>query len=50
MDKLSFPSNRREALAFLYVQSQDLSEKTPEDLVTMYKTAYEKISAKFRED
>lgn len=32
----AFPSNRMQALAFLYVQSQDLTGKTPADIQTMY--------------
>lgn len=48
-DQSHFPSNKREALALLYVQSQDLSQKSPEDLVVMYKDAYDKISQKFRD-
>lgn len=43
-----FPSTAQEALAFLYVQIQDLSDKSPEDLSTMYLDAYAKISDKFK--
>lgn len=32
----AFPSNRMQALAFLYVQSQDLTGKTPAEIQTMY--------------
>ena len=46
-DQTYFPSNRREALALIYIQSQDLSQKSPEDIVVMYKDAYDKISQKF---
>lgn len=35
-----FPKDRFEALALLYVQSQDLSEKSPEDIHDMYLKAY----------
>lgn len=39
--KLStFPSTRSEALALLYVQSQDLSGKSPSEIQTMYYDAY----------
>lgn len=38
-----FPSNKYEALAFLYVQSRDLSKTTPEELAVMYVDAYTKI-------
>lgn len=41
----TFPGNDVEALAMLYVQSQDLSGLTPEDLVHLYDEAYEAISA-----
>lgn len=44
----SFPSDRRDALAILYMQNQDLSEKTPEELVNMYNDAWEKISEEFK--
>lgn len=39
----SFPSNDVDALAMLYVQNQDLSEITPEQLFDMYQEAYKKI-------
>lgn len=48
MDEITmqpFPRNEVEALAMLYVQNQDLSDITPEDLVNMYDNAYETISA-----
>ena len=32
----TFPNSAIEALALLYVQSQDLSGKTPADVLTMY--------------
>lgn len=44
----NFPSNRHEALALLYIRSQDLSGKSPEDIVAMYVDAYGRIRAKFR--
>lgn len=31
-----FPQNRDEALTMLYLQSQDLSGKTPEEIAAMY--------------
>ncbi len=31
-----FPKRRDEALAMLYLQNQDLSDKTPSDIHTMY--------------
>lgn len=43
--KLSkFPSNESEALAFLYVQNQDLSGKTPAEIQEIYYNAYYEIS------
>ena len=38
-----FPSTKFEALAMLYVQSQDLREKTPAEILNMYNTAYAEI-------
>lgn len=32
----AFPSNAQEALALLYVQSQDLKGKAPSEIQTMY--------------
>lgn len=45
----TFPADRRDALALLYVQNQDLTGKSPEDIVSMYHDAYLKISDKFSE-
>lgn len=39
----TFPANKYEALAMLYVQSQDLSDLTPDELLDKYLDAYEKI-------
>ncbi len=36
----TFPSSVEEALAFLYIQHQDLSGKSPEEIHTMYQEAY----------
>lgn len=44
-----FPETKTEALALAYVQSQDLSGKTPEDVAAMYADAYDKIKHKFAE-
>lgn len=41
----SFPSDETEALAYLYVQAQDLSGKTPTEIHTMYQEAYYEIRA-----
>lgn len=45
----TFPDNRTEALAMLYVQHQDLSELTPEQLLDLYYEAYDKIRAHEKE-
>lgn len=42
---LTFPSTKAEALALLYVQAQDLSNVTPEELTAMYKDTYDRIIA-----
>ncbi len=39
----TFPRSFQEALAILYLENQDLSGFTPEQLVDMYHDAYEKI-------
>lgn len=44
----SFPDNELEALAFLYVQSQDLTGKTPAEISTMYYEAYYAIQKDYR--
>ena len=41
----SFPDNKYEALAMLYIQCQDLSGLTPEQLFDMYQETYDKIRA-----
>lgn len=43
----SFPSNRIDALTILYMQSQDLSGKTPEEIANMYKDTWDTISKEF---
>ncbi len=40
----SFPRNEREACAFLYMKSQDLSGKSPIEVYEMYLEAYYEIS------
>jgi hypothetical protein len=32
----TFPSNRTEALTMLYLQNQDLSDKSPSEIVELY--------------
>ena len=41
----NFPQNKREALAYLYVQSRDLSDLTPTAILNLYDTALDEISA-----
>lgn len=38
-----FPSSEYGALAMLYIQNQDLSGKTPEDLLRLYKETEKRI-------
>lgn len=38
-----FPSNEIEALAFLYLKNQDLSNKSPVEIYNIYKKAYDEI-------
>jgi len=45
----TFPSSRVSALAMLYLQNQDLSNVTPEEIVDKYNEAYARINARFRE-
>jgi hypothetical protein len=39
----SFPGGPLEALTMLYLQNQDLTGKTPEELLGMYWETYEKL-------
>lgn len=45
----SFPANKTEALTMLYLQSQALSELTPEQLTDKYSEAYDRIKKRFSE-
>jgi hypothetical protein len=45
----TFPSGKVPALAILYLQNQDLSKATPEDIVDKYLDAYERINNRFKE-
>lgn len=40
---MTFPSNETQAIAMLYVQSQDLSGLTPTQIYDKYRKAYEEI-------
>lgn len=43
-----FPDNALDAMALLYVQSQDLAGKTPAEIYGMFRTAQAEISAAHR--
>lgn len=43
----TFPSTRSEALTMLYLQNQDLSSITPEDLVVLYRNTLDRIKQQF---
>ena len=45
-----FPSDRGEALAMLYLQSQDLTSYSPEDLVDKYSEVLKRIRNRFSEN
>ncbi|MDR0979468.1 MAG: hypothetical protein LBL91_06110 [Lachnospiraceae bacterium] len=45
----AFPSSNLQALAFLYVQNQDLTGKTPAQVAKMYFEAYKEIQDNNRE-
>ena len=46
----SFPSSRNEALAMLYLQSQDLSDKSPAQIYKMYLKTLSEIREAIKED
>jgi|GEM_PF-981907 len=46
---LTFPSDRAEALAMLYLQNADLSGASPEDLADMYLDIRARIGKRFQE-
>lgn len=41
----AFPSNRTQALAYLYTQNQDLKDKTPTEIAKIYVSAYNEINS-----
>lgn len=45
----TFPETEYEALALLYVQNQDLSDATPEEIYNLYFDAKQKMKAQGRE-
>ena len=40
----TFPSNKYQALAFLWLERQDLSGKSPAELLAMYDEAYNEMN------
>lgn len=46
-EKPAFPGCKQEALAMAYVQAQDLSSKTPEEVAAMYDDAHSRICDAF---
>ncbi|HDR4614615.1 TPA: hypothetical protein QCQ90_002174 [Bacillus cereus] len=44
----TFPSNKVQALTMLYLQNQDLTGKSPSEIVDLYITTSKEISASFR--
>ena len=45
MENNNFPSNKYEALAMLYVQNQDTSRLSPEELFKLYQQTVQSIRA-----
>jgi hypothetical protein len=43
----TFPSTKSEALTMLYLQHQDLSLYTPEDLVVLYRDTLDRVRQQF---
>lgn len=43
LSRCLFPDSDRSALAYLWVQAQDLKGKTPEEVYDLYQEAYNKI-------
>lgn len=39
----TFPASKLEALAFLYLKNQDISQLSPEELLEKYNETYEKL-------
>ena len=44
-DLSTFPSSKIEALAMLYLQNQDLTGSTPEEILEKYNEAYARMRA-----
>lgn len=43
----TFPSTKTEALTMLYLQAQDLTNVTPEELVAMYRETLKRVRNEF---
>ncbi len=50
MEQICFPRTKEEALALIYVQAQDLSNATPEDILAMYNEAVARLYGKTEPD
>ncbi|MCQ6356411.1 hypothetical protein [Bacillus cereus] len=48
VDLNTFPSNRIQALTMLYLQNQDLTGKSPSEIVDLYISATQEIKESFR--
>ncbi|MEK4578248.1 hypothetical protein [Bacillus sp. FSL R12-0074] len=44
----TFPSNKVQALTMLYLQNQDLTGKSPSEIVDLYITTSKEVSESFR--
>lgn len=44
-----YPSNKAEALAYLYMEKQDLTDKTPEEVVEIYNVVCDKMIIKMKD-
>ncbi|PED05266.1 hypothetical protein [Bacillus pseudomycoides] len=48
VDLNTFPSNKTQALTMLYLQNQDLTGKSPSEIVDLYISVTEEIKEAFR--
>lgn len=48
-DNKNFPSSKIEALTMLYLQKQDLSNLSPEEVMDKYQETYDKIRERNKE-
>ncbi|MGG0185156.1 hypothetical protein [Bacillus rhizoplanae] len=47
VDLNTFPSNRVQALTMLYLQNQDLTDKSPSEIVDLYLSVTQEIKESF---